>query len=157
MSFDSHDRLLIANRRTNQTLAANPAGKIEVVAEGLQTPVGTVELANGDLLVSSIAGGTSLVSGSPQARTINAGLRSSGPGIVRAGSTVAHVVDYGGTTVSRINRDGRRTNIAGGLNSPVGLALAPEVSLTVASWELIRLSRLPDREFIFSCLQYFGR
>lgn len=134
LSFDARGRLLIANRRTNQILAAHPDGKIEVVAEGLQTPVGAVELPNGDLLVSNIAGGISLVSGSLKARTINSDLGSPGPGIVRAGTDAAYVVDYGGTTVSRVDRNGRRRVIADGLSSPVGLALAPDGSLTVATW-----------------------
>ncbi|MGE0969551.1 hypothetical protein ACQFN5_06160 [Klebsiella sp. WOUb02] len=134
LSFDARGRLLIANRRTNQILAAHPDGKIEVVAEELQTPVGAVELPNGDLLVSNIEGGVSLVSGSLRARTINSDLGSPGPGIVRAGTDAAYVVDYGGTTVSRIDRNGRRTVIADGLSSPVGLAQAPDGSLTVATW-----------------------
>lgn len=134
LSFDARGRLLIANRRTNQVLAAHPDGTIEVAAEGLQTPVGAIELAGGELLVSNIAGGIALVSGSSRARTINAELRSPGPGIVRAGPDSAYVVDYGGTTVSRVDRDGRRTVIADGLDSPVGLALAPDGSLLVATW-----------------------
>ena len=134
LSFDARGRLLIANRRTHRILAAHPDGKIEVAAEGLQTPVGAVELPNGDLLVSNIAGGISLVSGSLRARTVNSDLRSPGPGIVRAGDDAAYVVDYGGTTVSRVDRDGRRTVIAEGLSSPAGLALAPDGSLTVATW-----------------------
>ena len=134
LSFDARGRLLIANRRTNQILAAHPDGKIDVAAEGLQTPVGAVELPNGDLLVSNIAGGISLVSGGVKARTINTDLGNPGPGIVRAGADSAYVVDYGGTTVSRMDRNGRRTVIVDGLSSPVGLALAPDGSLTVATW-----------------------
>ena len=53
---------------------------------------------------------------------------------MRAGTDSAYVVDYGGTTVSRVDRNGRRTVIADGLSSPVGLALAPDGSLTVATW-----------------------
>ena len=134
LSFDARGRLLIANRRSNQILAAHPDGKIDVVANDLQTPVGVVELVNGDLLVSNIAGGISLVSGASPARTINSELRSPGPGIVPAGTDSIYVVDYGGTTVSRIERNGRRTVIADGLSSPVGLTLAPDGSLTVATW-----------------------
>lgn len=144
LSFDSRGRLLVANRRTNQILAAKTDGQIEVVAEGLRTPVGAIELPNGDLLVSNIAGGISLVSGSTQARTINSDLRSPGPGIIRAGTDAAYVVDYGGTTVSRIDRAGRRTVVVDGLDSPVGLALAPDGSLTVATWganAIFRISR----------------
>ncbi|MEL4887341.1 hypothetical protein N6P31_09690 [Pectobacterium betavasculorum] len=134
LSFDARGRLLIANRRTNQILAAHPDGKIDVVAEGLQTPVGAVELANGDLMVSNIAGGISIISGGQRARTINGDLRSPGPGIVRAGDDAAYVVDYGGTTISRIDRNGHRTIVAEGLSSPVGLALAPDGTLTAATW-----------------------
>jgi sugar lactone lactonase YvrE len=134
LSFDARGRLLIANRRTHQILAAYPDGKIDVAAEGLQTPVGAVELPNGDLLVANIAGGISLVSGSPRARTINTDLNSPGAGIVRAGVDAAYVVDYGGTTVSKVDRNGLRTVIADGLSSPVGLALAPDGSLSVATW-----------------------
>lgn len=134
LSFDAKGRLLIANRRTHQILAAHPNGKIDVAAEGLQTPVGAVELPNGDILVSNIAGGISLVSGRLQARTINADLASPGPGIVRSGADAAYVVDYGGTTISKVDRNGRRTVIADGLSSPVGLALAPDGSLVVATW-----------------------
>ncbi|MDO4905618.1 MAG: SMP-30/gluconolactonase/LRE family protein [Lautropia sp.] len=135
LSFDTGGRLLIANRRTNQILAVHPDGKIDVAAEGLQTPVGVIELPDGDLLVSNIAGGISLVSDSPRARTINSDLASPGAGIVRAGADSAYVVDYGGTTVSRVDRNGRRSVIADGLSSPVGLALAPDGgSLTVATW-----------------------
>jgi len=148
LSFDAAGRLLIANRRTNQILAAHPDGKLEVVAEGLQTPVGAVELPGGELLVSNIAGGISLVparaparapdDGAPAkarlAKTINSDLGSPGPGIVAAGADAAYVVDYGGTTVSRVDRRGGRTVIADGLRSPVGLALAPDGSLMVATW-----------------------
>lgn len=134
LSFDARGRLLIANRRTHQILAAHPDGKIEIAAEGLQTPVGAVELPNGELLVSNIAGGISLVSSGLRARSINSDLASPGPGIVRAGADAAYVVDYGGTTVSRVDRSGQRTVIADGLSSPVGLALAPDGSLTVATW-----------------------
>ena len=41
-------------------LAAHPDGRIEVAAQGLQTPVGAVELPSGELMVSNIAGGISL-------------------------------------------------------------------------------------------------
>jgi len=134
LSFDSRGRLLIANRRTHQILAAYPDGKLEVVADNLQTPVGAVELSNGDLMVSNIDGGISLVSGKRPARTINSELRSPGAGIVAAGPDAVYVVDYGGSTVSRINRQGKRTVIADGLHSPVGLTLAPDESLLVATW-----------------------
>lgn len=135
LSFDRKGRLLIANRRTHQILAAHPDGRIEVAAQGLQTPVGAAELPGGELMVSNIAGGISLVGPDGRARSIHDGLRSPGPGIVAdPEGTAAYVVDYGGTTVSRIDREGGRVVLADGLSSPVGLARTPDGNLLVATW-----------------------
>lgn len=135
LSFDRKGRLLIANRRTHEILAVHPDGRIEVAAQGLQTPVGAVELPGGELMVSNIAGGISRVGLDGRAQSIHDGLRSPGPGIVadREGSAV-YVVDYGGTTVSRIDREGGRVVVADGLSSPVGLARTPDGNLLVATW-----------------------
>lgn len=134
LSFDARGRLLIANRRTNQILAAYADGRIEVAAEGLQTPVGAVDLPNGDLMVSNIAGGISFVGADRKARTINTDLRSPGPGIARAAADAVYVVDYGGSTVSRIDQRGHRVIVADGLSSPAGLTMAPDGNLMVATW-----------------------
>lgn len=134
LCFDGQGRLLITNRRTNQIVAARPDGTTEIVAERLQTPVGVVELQNGDLLVSNIEGGISLVSRNHATRTISTALHNPGPGMVQAGPDAAYVVDYGGTTVSRIDLHGGRTIVVDGLDSPVGLAQAPDGSLLVATW-----------------------
>lgn len=134
LSFDARGRLLIANRRTNQVLAAQLDGRVEAVAEGLQTPVGAVQLADGTLMVSNIAGGISAVGQDGRARTVNTELRSPGAGIVRAADDAVYVVDYGGSTVSRIDVQGRRSVVADGFSSPVGLTWTPEGDLLVASW-----------------------
>lgn len=148
LAFDAGGRLLIANRRTNQILAAHPDARIDVVAEGLQTPVGAVALPDGRLMVSNIAGGISVVGEDredKQARTMNTDLRSPGPGIVRASDDAVYVVDYGGSTVSRIDVLGRRSIVADGLSSPVGLAESPDGDLMVATWganAVFRIRRL---------------
>lgn len=134
LTFDARGRLLIANRRTNQILAAHPDGRIDVAAQGLQTPVGAVELPDGRLMVSNIAGGVAVVGADKQARTVNTDLRSPGPGIVRASEEAVYVVDYGGSTISRIDAQGRRSIVADGLSSPVGLAESPDGNLMVATW-----------------------
>jgi glucose/arabinose dehydrogenase len=106
-----------------------------VAAEGLQTPVGAVELPGGELMVSNIAGGISLVGQDGRARNIHGELRSPGRGIVADHEgAAAYVVDYGGTTVSRIDHDGGRVVVADGLSSPVGLARMPDGNLLVATW-----------------------
>ncbi|WP_159912416.1 hypothetical protein [Pantoea sp. 18069] len=43
-------------------------------------------------------------------------------------------MDYGSTTVSSVDRQGVRTVIVDGLSSPVGLAVAPDGGLMVATW-----------------------
>lgn len=145
LSFDARGRLLIANRRTDQILAAHPDGRLEVAAEGLQTPVGAAEQPSGELMVSNIAGGIALVSAGRRAQTVNTEMRSPGPGIVPAGRDAVYVVDYGGTTVDRIDRQGRRSMIADGLSSPVGLAQAPDGALLVATWGANAVFRIGRR------------
>lgn len=145
LTFDARGRLLIANRGTNQILAAHPDGRVDVAAQGLQTPVGAVALPDGRLMVSNIAGGVAVAGADKQARTVNTELRSPGPGIVRASDDAVYVVDYGGSTVSRIDAQGRRSIVADGLSSPVGLATSPEGNLMVATWgdnAVFRIRRL---------------
>lgn len=88
---------------------ATSLGQPVFAHEGLSSPVG----------MAYDAGGISLISGGKKARTIK---------------DAAYVVDHGGTTVSRVDRQGARTVIADGLSSPVGLAVAPDGSLVVATW-----------------------
>jgi len=64
-----------------------------VAAAGLQTPVGAVELPNGDLLVSNIVGGISWVLGGPRARSINSDLEIPARSSWGVGTDAAYVVD----------------------------------------------------------------
>ncbi len=90
------------------------------------------EVIPGETGLSGVAADAPSAAHAP--RTINTELASPGPGIVAAGADAAYVVDYGGTTVSRVDRQGVRTVIAEGLSSPVGLAVAPDGNLMVATW-----------------------
>ncbi len=137
LSFTRDGELLIANRQTNEILAATPDGQTRVVATGLQTPVGAAELDNGDLMVSNINGGVSLVplaSGDSAAQHVNTDLASPGPGIASAGGNAVYVVDYGGSTVDRIEPDGTRTIIADDFANPTSIAPAPDGRLAIADW-----------------------
>lgn len=133
LGFDARGRLLVANSRTNQLIAATP-GRLQVVAQGLQTPVGAVGLPDGRLMVSNLAGGISVVGADMTPRTVNTDLRSPGPGMVLASRDAVFVVDTGGSTVSRIDVDGRRSIVVDGVATPVGLAKAPDGSLMVGAW-----------------------
>ncbi|CNE93177.1 hypothetical protein [Yersinia frederiksenii] len=118
LSFDSRARLLIANCRTNQILATHPNGEIEVVVEGLLTLVGAVELLNGGLLVSNIAG-----------------------------EDAVYVVDYGGTTVRRVNRQGIRTVIPDQGWYPKALSRLEHEGLTL--WSEWRETRAGVQYLVF--------
>ena len=136
LSFDLKGRLLIANRRTNQVLAADPAGRLSVAVEAeLQTPVGVVQLPDGSYFVSNINGGVSFAGPDGRARTVSREFVQPGPGIVPADGESVYVVDYGGTEVKQVTKDGRTTVVAGGLRSPVGLVLAADQrTAIVADW-----------------------
>lgn len=136
LSLDRQGRLLIANRRTQQVLAADAAGRVSVAIEGdLHTPVGAVQLADGSAFVSSLNGGVSWAGPGSRARTVSQAFRQPGPGIAAASPEAAYVVDYGGTAVKRVGRDGSTVVVADGFRSPVGLALSPQGDwAVVADW-----------------------
>lgn len=135
LSFDRRGRLLIANRRTNQILVADAAGHLSVAVEGdLQTPVGAVQLADGGYFVSNINGGVAYAGPDGRARTVSRDFVQPGPGIVVADSESVFVVDYGGTEVKQVHKDGRTFAIADGFRSPVGLAKSADHTMVVADW-----------------------
>ncbi|WP_124474943.1 hypothetical protein [Burkholderia cepacia] len=125
VSFDNRGNLLIANRRTNQILAATPDGKVSVAVQGeLQTPVGAVQMPDGGYFVSNISGGISYAGAGGAARTVSREFASPGPGIAAADAESVYVVDYGGTEVKRVYKDGATHVVAGGFRSPVGLTVS---------------------------------
>ena len=144
LSFDARGRLLIANRHTNQIIAASP-GRLQVVGQGLQTPVCAVSLPDGRFMVSNIAGGISVVGADLMPRTVNTDLRSPGPGMVLASRDSVFVADFGGGSVSRIDVEGRRSVVVDGLSGPAGLAKAPDGSLMVATWAENAVFRIRKR------------
>lgn len=136
LAFDLKGNLLIANRRSNQILAADPAGRISVAVEGgLQTPVGAVQLPDGSYFVSNLNGGVSFAGPDGRARTVSRAFSQPGPGIAIADGESVYVVDYGGTEVKQVSRDGGTRVVAAGLRSPVGLVVAADRGeAIVADW-----------------------
>ena len=133
LSFDKKGNLLVANRQTNEILSFSPNLKRQTIATGLQTPVGAVITSQGNYFVSNINGGITLVTPDQKVRTINSQLVRPGPGITIDTSDHAYVVDYGSTTVYRINLTGDLVLIAEDLPSPAGLTLN-NGALYVATW-----------------------
>ncbi|MCW5236507.1 hypothetical protein D5047_09450 [Verminephrobacter eiseniae] len=118
ISFDKRGNLLIANRRTHQILAVDPAGKHSAAVEGeLQMPVGAVQMPDGGYFVSNIDG---------RARTVSRDFVSPGPGIAVADAGSVYVVDYGGTEVKQVHEDGKTHVVAAGFRSPAGIALSAD-------------------------------
>ncbi len=118
MAHDASGHVYVASWSAGTILRFSSDGRHSIFAEGLRGPSGLAISSAGDI----------------KARTINADLKNPGSGIVLAGADGAYVVDYAGTTVSRVTRSGQRMVIADGLGSPVGLARAPHGSLVVATW-----------------------
>jgi len=111
----------------NQVLAAKPDGNISVAVQGeLQTPVGAVQMPDDSYFVANISGGVSYAGADGMARTVSRAFASPGAGIVIADAQSVYVVDYGGTEVKRVYRDGATHVVAGGFRSPVGLAVSRE-------------------------------
>ena len=142
LSFEPNGQLLIANRRTNQILAVEPDGKLIAIADRLQTPVGAVRFISGELVVSNINGGITILDVHGKIHTLTSALRRPGPGIVQATDDSVFVVDYGGTKIHQVSLSGRVDTIVDGLRNPVGLALSPEGDLMVTTWSDNALFRI---------------
>jgi len=144
LSFDKAGRLMIANRRTNQILAVTGNGGLEPVIDGLRTPVGAVQTPDNGYVVSNIGGGITILR--PDGSRFEAGeaFDTPGPGVAMTKDGRVFVVDYGGTTVREILPDGQSRAVADGLQSPVGLVVAPDgASLLTAAWGDGTIYRIP--------------
>lgn len=129
--------LLAANRNAGKVLRIGPDGSREVVSSGQRLPVGIARLADGSLAVSCYGGSVDFVAPDGAVRSFQAaeaGLVRPGVGILAAGPQSVLVADNGGGAVARLDAQGRAKVVAGGLNSPVGLARAPDGCVLVAVW-----------------------
>ncbi len=135
LAFDRAGRLLIANRRSNEILAAGADGVARPLLGGFATPVGVVETADGGHVVAEIAGGVTVVRPDGGRVAAGQGFAAPGAGVAQTRDGRVFAVDYGGTTVREIRRDGGNRVVADGLRSPVGLAVSPDgASLLVGTW-----------------------
>lgn len=128
--------LLAANRNAGEVVRIRQDGTREVVSRGHRLPVGITRLADGSLAVSCYGGSVDRVApdGAVHSSPASAaGLVRPGVGILAAGDRL-FVVDNGRGTVARLEAGKMAETLASGLAAPVGLTLAPDGRLLVASW-----------------------
>lgn len=125
--------LLVANRNSGELVKVWPDGAKETLATGLATPVGLAQADDGSLFINCFNGGIEMITPSGQKSTIYRELATPGVGLVADGQDVL-AVDYGGTTVTRVSRQGMGTTVIDNLRSPVGLAKTPDGKLLVGTW-----------------------
>lgn len=130
--------LLVANRNAGEIVRLHRDGKKEVLSRNHKTPVGLAQTGDGSIFVSCYGGSVDRVA--PDGRvggrvtTVYTGLKTPGVGIIADGPDRVLVVDYGGTTVARVDGQGRASTVAEGLRSPVGLVRMPDGRLLVGTW-----------------------
>lgn len=129
--------LIVANRNAGEVVRFFPDGRKEVISQGHRTPVGIARLADGSIVVSCYGGSVDMVSPGGKVSTLTTSL-SPGVGIIPDrgpdGEEAVLVVNYGGTTVERVTRDGKTKPVAEGLRSPVGLGRMPDGRIIVGTW-----------------------
>lgn len=130
--------LIIANRNAGELVRLFTDGRKEVISRGHRTPVGVARLADGTLAVSCYGGSVDMVSPDGKITVLTTNLNTPGVGIIPDSSSheedAVLVVDYGGTTVQRVTRDGKTVPVAEGLRSPVALARMPDGRIIVGTW-----------------------
>ena len=129
--------LIVANRNAGEIVRVFSDGRKKVLSRGHQTPVGVARLADGAMAVSCYGGSVDMVTPDGKISTLTTSL-SPGVGILPDqgpdGEEAVLVVNYGGTTVERITRDGKTAPVAEGLRSPVGLGRMPDGRIIVGTW-----------------------
>ncbi len=131
--WSRHNYLLVANRNAGQVVRLREDGAQDILYGGLATPVGLAETEDGNIFVSCFSGGVEMITPEGEKTTIYTRLATPGVGIIADGLDVL-VVDYGGTTVTRLDRHGRAATVVDGLRSPVGLTRMPDGRLLVGTW-----------------------
>lgn len=126
--------LLVANRNAGEVVKLHPDGRKEIISRNHKTPVALVQTNDGSLFISCLNGGIDLLTSDGKVSTINTSLRSPAPGMIIDGADAVLVADYGGTTVARIDAQGKAITVADGLRSPVGLARMPDGRVIVGTW-----------------------
>ena len=126
--------LVVANRNAGEVVRISLDGGRDIVSHGHKTPVGIARLADGSLVVSCYGGSVDMVGANGSVRQLTTSLNTPGVGIIPDGEDAVLVVDYGGTTVRRVTRDGKTTTVADGLRSPVGLGRMPDGRVIVGTW-----------------------
>lgn len=105
------------------------------MADGLRTPVGVVETADGTIYVSNYEGGVlSRVKRDGTVETHSDDFEGLGVGIVADKAGSVYVTDRAAGEIKRVETDGSVTSIMTGLSSPVALGIDTEGHLATATW-----------------------
>ena len=126
--------LLVANRNAGEVVKVRSDGKKEVLSRNHKTPVGLAQTDDGSIFVSCYGGSVDRIAPDGKVTTVYTGLTTPGVGIIADGPGRVLVVDYGGTTVARVDAQGQASTGAEGLRSPVGLVRMPDGRLLVGTW-----------------------
>lgn len=126
--------LLVANRNAGEIVRLHRDGRKEVLSRNHKTPVGLAQTGDGSIFVSCYGGSVDRVAPDGRVTTVYIGLKTPGVGIIADGPDRVLVVDYGGTTVARVDAQGNASIVAEGLRSPVGLVRMPDGRLLVGTW-----------------------
>lgn len=126
--------LLVANRNAGEVVKVHADGTKKVLSRNHKMPVGLAQTGDGSIFVSGYGGSVDRIAPDGKVTTVYTGLTTPGVGIIADGQDSVLVVDYGGTTVARVDARGNASTVADGLRSPVGLVRMPDGRLLVGTW-----------------------
>ncbi len=125
--------IMVASKGLNAIILIDKKGNKSMIFRDLQTPVGIVELEQG-YAISNINGDVSLFD--KQKRKIGSfgGFKSPAVGIVSDKQGSVYAVDYGGSEIVKIDKNGKANILTSSLSSPVGVAINAQGELFVGTW-----------------------
>lgn len=125
--------LHVPNRDAGEVVRIEKDGRKTVVASGLPKPVSVLRRGN-TLVVSCLDGPIYAIDSSDNALVLTPGVLGSGINIVPDGDDAFYICVISSGTVERITMNGKRTVLADGFDTPLGIARRPDGNLIFAAW-----------------------
>lgn len=133
VSIDQNGNIMVASKASNAIIFIDQKGTKSNLFKDLQTPVGIVELEHG-YAISNINGDVSLYDKEKRKTGSYKGFKSPAVGIVGSQDGNVYAVDYGGSDVVEIQKNGNARVLTSSLSSPVGVAINPQGELFIGTW-----------------------
>ena len=126
--------LHVCSRDADEVVRIEKDGSKSVLASGLPQPVSLLKLRDGSYIISCLSGSPRRLAPDGTMAVFIPEITASGINIIPDGSDAFILCVISDGTVERITLDKKRTVLAGGFSTPIGVARCPDGRIIFDSW-----------------------